>query len=180
MKGRMRALSPWPWLAVVLAVPSLAVAEQWGRTYINSLPDSAFASVERDLHGKRERHLPHHDHTGALDLPHLLNALARHSQVKWLDPASATPALAHLKAHMQQVREDRLAHTRIRFPLDLNRATAEELAELPFIGPARAAAILEERERRRRFHFVEEVREVAGIGPIIFDAMRDLLTVGQD
>lgn len=170
----------WLWLAVLLVMPGLAQAERWGRAYINSLPDSAFASIERTPHGKKRRHLPHHDDTGALDLRHLLNALARHSQVKWIDPANATAARAHLKAHMQELREERLARVRIQLPLDLNRATAEELEQLPFIGPARAFAILEERERRRGFQFVEELREVVGIGPIIFDAIKDLVTLRQN
>lgn len=155
-------------------------AEEWSQKYINSLPDSAFASVEVTPEGKRVRHLPHHDHTGALDLPHLLNALARHSQVKWVDPANANPALEHLRAHIRQLREERLARLRVKLPLDLNRATAEELTQLPFIGPARAFAILEERERRRRFRYVEELKEVIGIGPVIFDAIKDLVTVGGE
>ncbi|MFQ5848206.1 MAG: ComEA family DNA-binding protein [Candidatus Methylomirabilales bacterium] len=177
MMQKVRRRSWWLWLCIVLAVPGLGGAERWSRKYINSLPDSAFASIERTPDGKKQRHLPHHDHTGALDLPHLLNALARHSQVTWLDPAHAAPARAHLAAHMQRLREERLAHVRIRLPLDLNQATARELEQLPFIGPARAFAILEERERRGRFQFIEELREVIGIGPIIFDAIKDLVIV---
>jgi len=34
-------------------------------------------------------------------------------------------------------------------------------------------------ERRRRFQFVEELEEVIGIGPIICDAIEDLVTIGQ-
>ena len=34
-------------------------------------------------------------------------------------------------------------------------------------------------ERRRRFRYVEELTEVSGIGPIICDAIKDLMTVGQ-
>ena len=180
MKRRGSGGALWLYLLVWLAMPGLAGAEEWSQKYINSLPDSAFASVEMTPEGKKIRHLPHHDHTGALDLPHLLNALARHSQVTWVDPLSApAPARQHLLAHMQAVREERLARIRIGLPVDLNRATAEELSELPFIGPARAFAILEERERRRRFQFVEELKEVIGIGPIIFDAIKDLVTIGQ-
>jgi competence ComEA-like helix-hairpin-helix protein len=176
-RGRRGAL--WLYLLVWMAMPRAAGAAEWSQKYINSLPDSAFASVEMTPVGKKIQHLPHHDHTGALDVPHLLNALARHSQVKWVDPSSAPAARQHLLAHMQAVREERLARIRIRLPVDLNRATAEELSELPFIGPARATAILEERERRRRFQFVEELKEVIGIGPIIFDAIKDLVTIGE-
>jgi competence protein ComEA len=167
-------------LAAFLAVAGRAEAAEWSQKYVNGLPDSAFASVEVTPGGKTIRHLPHHDHTGALDLPHLLNALARHSQVHWTDPANAAPAREHLEAHMREVRAERLERMRVVLPLDLNRATVEELAELPFIGPARASAIVEERERRRRFQYVEELRGVIGIGPIIFDAIRDLVTVGEN
>jgi DNA uptake protein ComE-like DNA-binding protein len=34
-------------------------------------------------------------------------------------------------------------------------------------------------ERRRPFQFVEELTEVIGIGPIICDAIKDLVTIGQ-
>jgi competence ComEA-like helix-hairpin-helix protein len=167
-------------LGLCLATAGPAEAAEWSAQYINGLPDSAFASVEVTPGGKQVRHLPHHDHTGALDSPHLLNALARHSQVLWTHSASAATALAHLKAHMQEIRAERLSRAHTRFPLDLNRATAEELNELPFIGPARAFAILEAREHRGRFRYVEELREVIGIGPIIFDAIKDLVTIGGD
>jgi hypothetical protein len=45
------------------AFPSVLRAERWSRKYINSLPDSAFASIEIRSDGKKVRHLPHHDHT---------------------------------------------------------------------------------------------------------------------
>lgn len=169
----------WLLVALFLMFAANGWAEEWSQKYINSLPDSAFASVEVTPEGKKIRHLPHHDHTGALDLPHLLNALARHSQVKWVDPANAGPAREHLSAHVREIREERLVRLRVKLPLDLNRATAEELEQLPFIGPARAFAILEERERRRHFRFVEELKGVIGIGPFIFEAIKDLVTVGE-
>jgi competence protein ComEA len=50
-------------------------------------------------------------------------------------------------------------------PLDLNRATAEDLAALPGIGPARAAAIVALRTRRGRLASIEDLDDVPGIGP---------------
>ena len=49
------------------------------------------------------------------------------------------------------------------FPIDLNRAGPELLAELPGIGPAKAQAIVDLRERRGAFGSVDELEEVRGI-----------------
>jgi competence protein ComEA len=62
-------------------------------------------------------------------------------------------------------------------PVDLNTATAEELEELPGVGPAIAEAILDERERRGRFTAVEDLLDVRGIGDARLEQVRDLVTV---
>jgi competence protein ComEA len=62
-------------------------------------------------------------------------------------------------------------------PLNLNTASAAELDQLPGIGPALAAAILAERDRRGGFHSVNELREVRGIGEKRFADLRDRVTV---
>jgi competence protein ComEA len=61
--------------------------------------------------------------------------------------------------------------------LDLNTATALQLEELPGIGPALAAAILEERDRRGGFRSINELRDVRGIGEQRFADLRDRVTV---
>lgn len=89
---------------IVLAVaPFRVAAATWSRASIRQLPDSAFAVVEQSPGGKQTRRLPHHDATGALDLPHLCNAVARLSQVKWHDPANAEIARRHLREHLDQI-----------------------------------------------------------------------------
>jgi hypothetical protein len=58
---------------------------EWSTAYVNNLPDSAFLYVEdggrKDSSGKTTprtlRHFPYKDSSGAVDLPHLRNALAR-------------------------------------------------------------------------------------------------------
>ena len=62
-------------------------------------------------------------------------------------------------------------------PVNLNTATSEDLDALPGIGPALAAAILRERERRGGFTSVEQLRDVRGIGEKRFADLRDLVTV---
>ena len=49
--------------------------------------------------------------------------------------------------------------------VDLNRASASELEELPGVGPVTAAKIVTWREEHTRFSRVEELQEVDGIGP---------------
>ena len=88
-------------LAIVL-VPGLAAAEPWSRARIHALPDSAFAVVEIAPDGRKVRHLPHHDESGSVDLPHLIAARARGSQVTWLDPANEAIAREHLDDHWRR------------------------------------------------------------------------------
>lgn len=57
--------------------------------------------------------------------------------------------------------------------LNLNSASVSELDGLPGIGPARAAAILQEREARGPFESVEELSRVPGLGPAAIARLRD-------
>ena len=62
-------------------------------------------------------------------------------------------------------------------PLDLNTATAEELAELPGIGEELARRIVEYRTEHGPFGDVAELMEVSGIGEGKMDALKDRVTV---
>jgi competence protein ComEA len=62
-------------------------------------------------------------------------------------------------------------------PVDLNRATAEQLDALPGIGPATAQAILAYREQHGRFRSVDELLEVRGIGDAKLEQLRPLVKV---
>ena len=80
----------------VLLIVSPALADKWSQRYIDSLPDSAFASIEITKDGKKMRHLPHHNHVGEIDVSHLKSALRRIYEVKWTDPANFLKAKDHL------------------------------------------------------------------------------------
>lgn len=62
-------------------------------------------------------------------------------------------------------------------PIDLNTATAQELDTLPGVGPATAAAIVDDRERHGPFASVADLERVPGIGPAKLAAVADLVTV---
>lgn len=65
----------------------------------------------------------------------------------------------------------------VQLPLDVNRATVEELEFLPGIGPTTAAAIIEHRQRHGRFVTVAGLLEVPGIGPVKLAALAGLIVV---
>ncbi|MFQ6046065.1 MAG: ComEA family DNA-binding protein [Gemmatimonadales bacterium] len=59
--------------------------------------------------------------------------------------------------------------------ISLNTASEEELSELPGIGPGRARAIVEDRARRGRFHTLQDLLRVPGIGPRTVERLRGLV-----
>lgn len=61
--------------------------------------------------------------------------------------------------------------------LNVNTADAAALEELPGIGPALAAAIVEHRRQSGPFTTVDELVEVSGIGPAKLEQIRPLATV---
>jgi competence protein ComEA len=61
--------------------------------------------------------------------------------------------------------------------LNLNTATASELDALPGVGPATAKAIIDHRTKKGPFTKVEELLNVAGIGPSKLAALRDQVAV---
>ncbi len=62
-------------------------------------------------------------------------------------------------------------------PLDLNAATAEELEELPGIGPALAGRIIKYRSMLGGFHAVDQIGECYGMPPETVDLVRDRLRI---
>jgi competence protein ComEA len=64
-------------------------------------------------------------------------------------------------------------------PLDLNRASAEEISRLPGIGPSLARRIVEERDRRGRFESPDSLRGILGMGPKKIAALVPLVTVSE-
>jgi competence ComEA-like helix-hairpin-helix protein len=59
--------------------------------------------------------------------------------------------------------------------LNLNTATLTELDALPGLGPARAAAVLQYRERHGSFASVDDLARVPGLGPAALARLREYL-----
>jgi competence protein ComEA len=61
--------------------------------------------------------------------------------------------------------------------VDLNTATVEQLQQLPAIGPVRAKAIVEFREKSGPFQRVEDLLAIRGISKSRFEKLRPYVTV---
>lgn len=62
-------------------------------------------------------------------------------------------------------------------PIDVNTASAQALAALDGIGPQKAQAIVEYRQKHGPFKSVDELLNVKGIGEKTLAANRDKVTV---
>ncbi len=62
--------------------------------------------------------------------------------------------------------------------VDINTADLDELMTLPGIGPVKAQAILDYREREGDFRYPEELIYVPGIGEGMLETLMDHITAG--
>jgi competence protein ComEA len=58
-------------------------------------------------------------------------------------------------------------------PVSLNTATPEQLDQLEGVGPATAQKILEWRKQHGGFRSVDDLKQITGIGPKKFEALKD-------
>jgi len=96
------------------------IKAEWTTSFINELPDAAFAVIEPaysggDTEDKRARHLPHHgknvkspNEDSSVDLPHLRAALARMNQIRPVTDSISMSELrnkasAHLIGHAKRL-----------------------------------------------------------------------------
>ena len=56
--------------------------------------------------------------------------------------------------------------------ININTATESDLKTVPGIGPELARRVIAAREERGGFHFLEELKDVSGIGDKRFDSMK--------
>jgi competence protein ComEA len=57
--------------------------------------------------------------------------------------------------------------------ININEATAYELAQLQEVGPKSAVRIIEHRQKYGLFKLTEELMDVPGIGPHTFERIKD-------
>src|SRR3954468_5842033 len=62
-------------------------------------------------------------------------------------------------------------------PINLNSATAEQLATIPGVGPKMAERIIDYRQKNGGFKKIEDLMNVSGVGEKSFLKMKPLITV---
>jgi competence protein ComEA len=107
--------------------------------------------------------------------PAVLDGIAPHLELPPAPPPPAPPPAARRDAGTQR---SPAAAPSPASPLDLNAATAEELQRLPGVGPVIAARIVEWRQANGRFRSIEELEQVAGIGPRTRERLAPLVRAG--
>jgi competence protein ComEA len=61
--------------------------------------------------------------------------------------------------------------------ININTASQIDLEQLPYIGPALAREIIAYREANGPFREIADIQKVSGIGPTIFEKIKDLIAV---
>ena len=61
--------------------------------------------------------------------------------------------------------------------ININTANEKELQELPGIGPAMSARIVEYREANGNFKKIEDIKKIRGIGNAKFEKLKDKVTI---
>lgn len=70
-----------------------------------------------------------------------------------------------------------LAYDEANAKININTATVDQLDTLQGIGPVLAQRIVDFREREGRFERIEDIMKVSGIGPKVYENIKDRITV---
>ncbi len=90
-------------------------------------------------------------------------------------PSAIPSATASAPATTPPAAVEHVKRATVDDPVTLNTATLDDLERLPGIGPKRAAAILELRQKLGRFRQVEDLMRVKGVGRATLKKLRPIV-----
>jgi len=67
----------------------------------------------------------------------------------------------------------------VAYPININSATAQDLEQLPGIGPTLAQSIVAYREMHGPFTSIGQIQNVPDIGPITYEAIQPFIAVDE-
>ncbi len=131
-----------------------------------STADYNYEELERVFHQRSEIQQAEHDAIMARYRPRETTPPVAIAEPEDIEPIVKTYESAEPE---QQITDT----TRI----NINKADAEQLQQLPGIGPAYAGRIVEWRRENGKFQSVEQLLEIRGIGPARFKNIKDLVVL---
>lgn len=63
-------------------------------------------------------------------------------------------------------------------PININTATLDALENIKGLGPTKAQAIVDYRNKNGNFQTLQDLQKVPGIGPKLFDKIQSQVTIG--
>jgi len=176
MKKKACKVFVFCFLLTMALYPRLSHPQGWSDLAVRSLPDASFAVIELDSKGNKVRHCPYKDGNGSVDMEQVIFYLGTLGRETWVREENKELARKNLSEHYHRFTLEKLQEG-LTEPLNINRATLQELVRLPNIGPVTAVKIQEFRETNGPFQSAEDIKNVEGIGPAIFDGIRFYITV---
>jgi len=88
-----------------------------------------------------------------------------------------------MKQEEIKIRISRMAANKLlvfSIPIDLNRASFEDLCLIPGVGEALSREMIAYRERRRGFRSVEEIKNVRGIGEKKYQSFKTFFIINHE
>ena len=161
-------------LSLLMGVP--AAAQGWQEVKARLLPDSSFAIVETDVHGRKHRHCPYREADGTINEDQLIWALGSLEREEWFEAGNEKQARQTLGRHYQRCHA-RLMSSNLPLSVDLNQAAPHQLVRLPGIGPVLAVRIIEYREQKAVFLTPDDIMKVEGIDRNKFAAIRHYIEI---
>ena len=102
-----------------------------------------------------------------------------------ISPSPPPPQGGHRKMKQEEIkiRISRMAANKLlvfSIPIDLNRASFEDLCLIPGVGEALSREMIAYRERRRGFRSVEEIKNVRGIGEKKYQSFKTFFIINHE
>ncbi len=67
--------------------------------------------------------------------------------------------------------------TKIKYPININLASVEELLNIKGLGEKKASSIIKYREEHGNYESIEDIKKVDGIGDKLFESIKEFITV---
>ncbi len=108
------------------------------------------------------------------EYPEFVSPPAVEKPIQLAEPLPQKPVVVTEKAPIGKLEKKEKEKFQAALKININTASAEELEKIPYVGPARAKAII----AARPYQSIEDIMNASRFGPGIFPRIKDYITVG--